>query len=79
MLNQASHEHLGIPPEKMEQFLDVCQAFKTVRDQRLFWEQFHFFDEYCRSKCSKSEEEVNRLIAEAELELKMRSREKPLV
>ena len=72
MLNSDSREYLGIPKEKMDQFLEVCQAFKTIRDRRLFRKQFHSFDEYCRAKWDKSGEEVDRLIAEAEVELQVR-------
>jgi hypothetical protein len=72
MPDSESRGHLGIPKGKMDQFIEVCQAFKTVRDRRLFRGQFSSFDEYCRSKCGKSAEEVNRLIAEGDVELQAR-------
>jgi hypothetical protein len=58
--------------EDMEQFLKVSRALKTIRDKRLFREEFRTFDEYCRAKWGKSGDEVDRLIAEADLELRMR-------
>jgi hypothetical protein len=63
---------LRLPKETMDQFLKVSQALKTIRDKRLFREEFRSFDEYCRAKWGKSGEEIERLIAEAELELRMR-------
>ncbi len=56
----------------MEQFLKVSQALKTIRDKRLFREEFRSFDEYCRAKWGKPGAEVERLIAEADLELRVR-------
>ncbi|MHC1766830.1 MAG: hypothetical protein AB9869_21410 [Verrucomicrobiia bacterium] len=62
----------GASQEDMEQFLKVSRALKTIRDKRLFREEFRTFDEYCRAKWGKSGDEVDRLIAEADLELRMR-------
>jgi hypothetical protein len=72
MQNPDSSGHLGIAKEKMDQFLEACRAFKTIRDRRLFRAQFHSFDEYCRAKWGKSGEAVNRFIAEAEVEMQLR-------
>jgi hypothetical protein len=73
MPNFESRGHLGIPKGKMDQFLEACRAFKTIRDRRLFRGEFNSFDAYCRAKWGKSGEEVNRLIAEAEVELQARN------
>lgn len=58
--------------EDMEKFLKVSRALKTIRDKRLFREEFRTFDEYCRAKWGKSGSEVDRFIAEADLELRVR-------
>jgi hypothetical protein len=72
MPNPDGRDSRVVPKEMMDQFLEVSQAFKTIRDQRLFTEQFHSFDEYCRAKFGKSGAEVDWLIAQAEVELRLR-------
>jgi hypothetical protein len=72
MLNADSHENLGIAKEKMDEFLRVCQALKTIRDQRLFRKDFASFDDYCRIRWGLAVADVERNIAEAELELSAR-------
>jgi hypothetical protein len=72
MLNPDSRGHFGIPKEKMDEFLKVSLAFKTIRDQRLYREAFPSFDAYCQAKCGKSGAEIEWLIAEADVEVQMR-------
>jgi hypothetical protein len=69
MLNADSPEHLGIAKEKMDEFLRVCQALKTIRDKRLYRAEFASFDDYCRIRWGLAVADVERNIAEAELEL----------
>lgn len=56
----------------MDQFLKVARALKTIRDKRLFREDYRSFDAYCRAKLGKSGEEIERMLAEADLELQVR-------
>lgn len=63
-----------IPKEKMDGFLKVSEALKTIRDRRLYREQFASFDAYCRARVGLPGDMVNRMLAEADLELEMRKR-----
>jgi hypothetical protein len=72
MLNADSPEHLGIAKEKMDEFLRVCQALKTIRDKRLYRGDFASFDDYCRIRWGLAVADVERNIVEAELEQQAR-------
>lgn len=53
----------------MDSFLEMAIAFKKIRDKRLYRNSYASFDDYCRSKYGMSGSEVDRYIAEADLEI----------
>lgn len=59
---------MSIPADKMKTFLEVAGAIRTIRDQRLYREEFESFEAYCLARLGLSEEVVSRLLAEAALE-----------
>jgi hypothetical protein len=59
---------LGISKEKMDEFLKVTDAFRQIRDQRLYRAQYTSFDAYCRGKYGIPGALIEKFIAEAELE-----------
>jgi hypothetical protein len=72
MQNPDSPGDLGISRKDMDEFLRVCQAFKTIRDRRLYRNEFASFDDYCRAKYRMPGAQIEKFIAEAELELQAR-------
>ena len=78
MLNSDSSGDLGISKEKMDEFLQVSQALKTIRDQRLFRQEFTSFDAYCRTKWGIPGPVAERFIAEADLERQARKANREL-
>ena len=59
---------MSIPADKMKAFLEVANAIRTIRDQRLYRAEFESFNAYCLARLGLSEEEVSRLLAQATLE-----------
>jgi hypothetical protein len=51
----------------MDEFLAVCEALKTIRDQRLYRGGYASFDDYCRIRWRVAGKFVEQLIAEADL------------
>ena len=49
------------PPtgKDIEIFLETCQAFKKIRDNKLYSDQFLSFDAYCRANYGKTAKEIN--------------------
>ena len=72
MIPPDSPGNLGIPKDKMDEFLRVCQALKTIRDRRLYRADFASFEDYCRIRWGMAIADVERNIAEGELELQAR-------
>ena len=63
------------PPtgKDMEIFMETTRAFKTIRDNKLFCEEFPSFDAYCRAKHGKTAKEINELIELADQRLNARN------
>ena len=57
-----------IPKDKMDDFLKVSAAVKTIRDKRLYRGDFPSFDAYCIARMGLHEDMVNQFIAFAEVE-----------
>jgi hypothetical protein len=62
------------PTDKdIEIFLETCRAFKTIRDNKLYSEEFSSFDAYCQAKYGKTAKEINELIDLADQRLNARN------
>jgi hypothetical protein len=59
--------------QDLEVFLETCRAFKTIRDNQLYSEQFPSFDAYCQAKHGKTAKEINELIELADQRLNARN------
>jgi hypothetical protein len=60
------------PKKKIDEFLKVAQALKTIRDKQLYRGQFASFDAYCRSRLGMAGGQVDLLIAFADVEVETR-------
>jgi hypothetical protein len=61
-----------IPKENMDQFIKVSQALKTIRDKRLYRQEYPTFDAYCRGRWGIDGAQAELYIAFAEVELETR-------
>jgi hypothetical protein len=52
----------GIIQREMGSFINVGRALETIRDQRLYREEFKTFAAYCREKWGVSKDHATRLI-----------------
>ena len=52
----------GIISREMGSFIAVGKALLTIRDRRLYREEFNTFNEYCKEKWGMSKDYAHRLI-----------------
>ncbi len=69
--NEAGADVL-FPKKKIDDFLKVAEALKTIRDQKLYRGQFASFDAYCLNRLGMAGAQVDLLIAFADVEVRTR-------
>jgi len=61
-----------IPKQKMDEFIKVAQALKSIRDKRLFRGEYPSFDAYCRGRWGIDGAQAELYIAFSDVELEGR-------